>query len=85
MHIVPLVVIFTKRDGAVTKFMSEMISRTSGGTASREFKKEARRKAENNVDVYVKSREEELKQLSNKDCPIVILTMSGMFHVAHSC
>ena len=62
-----------------------MISRTSGGTASRGFKKEARHKAENGVDLYVKNREQELKQLSCHDVSVVFLTMSGMFWLAHSC
>ena len=85
VHIVPLVVIFTKRDGAVTKFTSEIISGMPGGTASRGFKKDARDKAKNNVDVDIESRKEKLKQLSHDDASIMFLTMSGMFYLAHSC
>ena len=79
-------VIFTKRDGAVTKFTSEIISgSTTGAPASRGFRKEARRKAEDNIDIYIKSRKEELKQLSNYDVSVVFLMMSGMFCMAHLC
>jgi len=60
-----------------------------GGTASRGSKKEARHKAENNVNAYVMSREEELKQLIPNDVSVVFVTMSGMFtwnvHVKDDC
>jgi hypothetical protein len=82
---VPLIVIFTKRDGAVTKFTSEIISSTPGGPESRGLKKEARRRAENSIDAYIKSREGDLKQLSYNDVSVVFLTMSGMFCLANAC
>jgi len=56
-----------------------------GGAVSRGDKKKARREAENNVDIYIKSREGELKQLNHNDVSVVFLTMSGMCCLACSC
>jgi len=79
-HIAPLVVIFTKRDGAVDKVTSQIIqdnSSSSGGTISRSFKKQARAKAEIEVTECVERREEELKQLSEANSAVAFLTTSG--------
>jgi len=79
-HIAPLVVIFTKRDGAVAKVTSQIIQDnlgSSGTTISRAFKKQARAKAEVEVTECVKKREEELKQLSKANSAVAFLTTSG--------
>ena len=59
---VPLIVIFTKRDGAVTKAMSEIPSEEKKDRAA---KRNARKKANADVDDMVQRREEELTQLAN--------------------
>jgi len=79
-HIAPLVVIFTKRDGAVAKVTSQIIQDNSGSserTISRASKKQARAKAEMEVTECVKKREEELKQLSKANSAMAFLTTSG--------
>ena len=79
-HIAPLVVIFTKRDGAIAKVTSQIIqdnSSSSESTISRAFKKQARAKAEMEVTECVKKREEELKQLSEANSAVAFLTTSG--------
>ena len=79
-HIAPLVVIFTKRDGAIAKVTSQIIqdnSSSSESTISRAFKKQARAKAEMEVTECVKKREEELKQLSEANSAMAFLTTSG--------
>ena len=79
-HIAPLVVIFTKRDGAVAKVMSQIIQDNSDSlerTISRASKKQARAKAEMEVTECVKKREEELKQLSKANSAVAFLTTSG--------
>ena len=79
-HIAPLVVIFTKRDGAVAKVTQSIKDNTSSleNTTSRAFKKQARAKAEIEVTERVKEREEELRQLSQANSVIAFLTTSGM-------
>jgi tRNA pseudouridine-54 N-methylase len=80
IHIAPLVVIFTKRDGAIAKVTSQIIqdnSSSSESTISRAFKKQARAKAEMEVTECVKKREEELKQLSKANSAVMFLTTSG--------
>ncbi|KAI0251088.1 hypothetical protein BJV78DRAFT_1214335, partial [Lactifluus subvellereus] len=77
----PLVVIFTKRDGAIAKVTSQIIqdnSSPSESTISRAFKKQARAKAEVEVTECVKKREEELKQLSKANSAVAFLTTSDM-------
>jgi len=74
-----------KRDGAVTKFTSEIVSRMPVGAVSRGFKKEARCEVENNIDIHIKSCEGELKQLNHNDVSVVFLTMSGRCCLACSC
>ena len=75
--IVPLMIIFTKRDGAVTKVTAEIIAQAIEGT-TRKVRREARSKAENDVDIDVKRREEELREMID-DMSVGFLTMSGMF------
>ena len=75
--IVPLITIFTKRDGAITKFTAEIIAQAVEGT-TRKVRREARSKAENDVDIDVKCREEELREMID-DMSVGFLTMSGMF------
>ena len=76
-HIAPLVVIFTKRDGAVAKVTQSIINNSSS-VVSRDSKKQARIKAEIEVTRQVEEREEELRQLSQANSAIVFLTTSGM-------
>jgi hypothetical protein len=76
-HIAPLVVIFTKRDGAVAKVTQSIINNSSS-VVSRDSKKQARIKAEIEVTKRVEEREEELRQLSQANSAIVFLTTSGM-------
>ncbi|KIJ34030.1 hypothetical protein M422DRAFT_35304 [Sphaerobolus stellatus SS14] len=60
---IPLVVIFTKRDGAVDKVTSQIISSASESASGRAFRKKARENAEIAVTTHIKEREEELRQL----------------------
>ena len=76
-HIAPLVVIFTKRDGAVAKVTQSIINNSSS-VDSRDSKKQARVKAEIEVTKRVEEREEELRQLSQANSAIMFLTTSGM-------
>jgi hypothetical protein len=79
-HIAPLVVIFTKRDGAVAKVTQSIKDSSSSleGTFSRASKKQARATADIEVTKRVKEREEELRQLSQANSAITFLTTSGM-------
>ena len=76
----PLVVVFTKRDGAVGKATRCIVDKSSASdrTVSRAMKKEARARAEIQVVQHVKEREEELRQLSQTNSCMVFLTTSGM-------
>ena len=79
-HVAPLVVIFTKRDGAVAKVTQSIKESSSSleGTFSRAAKKQARATADIEVTKRVKKREEELRQLSQTNSAIMFLTTSGM-------
>ena|SRR6266568_5040439 len=83
----PLVVVFTKRDGAVGKATRCIVDKSSlsDGTVSRAMKKEARAKAEIQVVQHVKEREDELRQLSQTNSCMVFLTTSGMVYLHESC
>jgi len=72
-----VVVIFTKRDGAVGKVTRYILDK-SETPVSRAFKKEARTEAMIQVDQRVKEREEELRQLSQANSCMAFLTTSGM-------
>jgi hypothetical protein len=61
-YVAPLVVIFTKRDGAVAKVAKDNSS-SLDAKSSRASKKQARTKADAEVTEQVKEREEELNQL----------------------
>ncbi|KAJ7721227.1 hypothetical protein B0H14DRAFT_587263 [Mycena olivaceomarginata] len=75
---VPLVVIFTKRDGAVSKETSQILIDSPGNTRSRSIRKEARSKAELEVINRVKELEGELRGLGLTDNNTVFLTTGGM-------
>jgi hypothetical protein len=79
-HKAPLVVIFTKRDGAVAKVTQSIKDNSSSreSTFSRASKKQARDKADIEVAKRVKEREEELSQLSQANSAIAFLATSGM-------
>ncbi|KAJ7225085.1 hypothetical protein C8J57DRAFT_1252932 [Mycena rebaudengoi] len=76
---VPLIVIFTKRDGAVFKETSKIIDQITkdspGTTVSRTAKKEARGGADSIVTNRVNELEEELRHLNDT---LAFLTTSGM-------
>ncbi|KDR71699.1 hypothetical protein GALMADRAFT_253411 [Galerina marginata CBS 339.88] len=76
----PLVVIFTKQDGAIGKATRSILDKLSStdSTISRTMKKEARAKAEIQVGKHVKQCEEELQQLSRSNSCIVFLTTTDM-------
>ncbi|KAJ6597756.1 hypothetical protein DFH09DRAFT_1071726 [Mycena vulgaris] len=85
----PLVVIFTKRDGAVIKETSQIIDRITNNspeiTIGRSAKKEARREADRLVTDRVNQLEEELRHLSPSNDALVFLTTSGMEeHTVHT-
>ncbi|KAJ7509209.1 hypothetical protein B0H11DRAFT_1791468 [Mycena galericulata] len=77
-----LVVIFTKRDGAVLKETSRIIEEIIGGsqehTVTRAIRKEARQRAEIEVTNRVNALEQELRGLSIPNSSIVFLTTGGM-------
>ncbi|KAJ7118168.1 hypothetical protein C8R44DRAFT_790354, partial [Mycena epipterygia] len=79
---VPLVVIFTKRDGAVVKQTSWIIDQLSKDhpeiTVTRSVKKEAREKADLEVTTCVNKLEGELRHLSLPNDAVAFLTTSGM-------
>ncbi|KAJ7318689.1 hypothetical protein DFH08DRAFT_395856 [Mycena albidolilacea] len=75
---VPLVVIFTKQDGAVSKETSQILMDSPGNTHSRSIRKEARSKAELEVINRVKELEGELRGLGLTDNATVFLTTGGM-------
>ncbi|KAJ7721917.1 hypothetical protein B0H14DRAFT_2642292 [Mycena olivaceomarginata] len=75
---VPLVVIFTKRDGAVSKETSQILMDSPGNTHSRSTRKEARSKAELEVINHVKELEGELRGLGLTDNTTVFLTTGGI-------
>ncbi|KIJ29971.1 hypothetical protein M422DRAFT_36747 [Sphaerobolus stellatus SS14] len=75
---IPLVVIFTKCDGAVDKVTSQIISSTSESSSGRAFRKEARKSAEIRVTTHIKEREEELRQLGQVNSAIAFLATSDM-------
>ena len=79
-RIAPLVVIFTKRDGAVGKATRCIIDNSTlpDSTVSRAIKKKARAEAEIQVDQQVKELEKELRQLSQANSCVAFLTTSGM-------
>ncbi|KAJ6590738.1 hypothetical protein B0H10DRAFT_2233548 [Mycena sp. CBHHK59/15] len=72
----PLVVIFTKRDGAVSKETSQIIKEKK--IISRAGKKEARAMADSQVTNRVNELEGELRQLSLANGAVAFLTTSGM-------
>ncbi|KAJ7765640.1 hypothetical protein B0H16DRAFT_1523788 [Mycena metata] len=78
----PLVVIFTKRDGAVVKEMSDIIDQLMKDspevTVGRSVKKEARGKADVKVTNRVNELQGELRALSLADDAVAFLTTSGM-------
>ncbi|KAJ6447813.1 hypothetical protein C8R45DRAFT_1047213 [Mycena sanguinolenta] len=74
----PLVVIFTKQDGAVSKETSQLLMDFPENTHSRSVRKEARRKAELEVIKRVKELEGELMGTSLVDNTTAFLTTSGM-------
>ncbi|KAJ7318701.1 hypothetical protein DFH08DRAFT_819605 [Mycena albidolilacea] len=76
---VPLVVIFTKQDGAVSKETSQILMDSPGNTRSRSIRKEARSKAELKVINRVKELEGELRGLGLTDNTTVFLTTGGIF------
>ncbi|KAJ7694710.1 hypothetical protein B0H14DRAFT_3175037, partial [Mycena olivaceomarginata] len=76
---VPLVVIFTKRDGAVSKETSQILMDSPGNTHSRSSRKEARSKAELEIINRVKELEGELRGLGLTDNTTVFLTTGGIF------
>ncbi|KAJ7117056.1 hypothetical protein C8R44DRAFT_983340 [Mycena epipterygia] len=78
----PLVVIFTKRDGAVVKETSRIIDQLTKDqpeiTVTRSIKKEAREKADFEVTTRVNELEGELRCLSLADDAVAFLSTSGM-------
>ncbi|KAJ7282257.1 hypothetical protein C8J57DRAFT_1499236 [Mycena rebaudengoi] len=74
----PLVVIFTKHDGAVSKETSQILIDFPENTRSRSVRKEARRKAELGVINRVKELEGELRGLGLADNATAFLTTSGI-------
>ncbi|KAJ7250566.1 hypothetical protein C8J57DRAFT_1238971 [Mycena rebaudengoi] len=74
----PLVVIFTKHDGAVSKEASQILMNFPENTRSRSVRKEARRKAELEVINRVKELEGELRGLGLADNATGFLTTSGI-------
>ncbi|KIJ39348.1 hypothetical protein M422DRAFT_257965 [Sphaerobolus stellatus SS14] len=75
---IPLIVIFTKRDGAVDKATAQIISVGSESISGRAFRKEARKRAEIEVTTQIKEREKELRQLGHVNSAIVFLAISDM-------
>ncbi|KAJ7708486.1 hypothetical protein B0H14DRAFT_2646621 [Mycena olivaceomarginata] len=75
---VPLVVIFTKRDGAVSKETSQILMNFPESTRIRSIRKEARKKAELKVINCVKELGGELRGLGLVDNTTVFLTTSGI-------
>ncbi|KAJ7283246.1 hypothetical protein C8J57DRAFT_1498321 [Mycena rebaudengoi] len=74
----PLVVIFTKHDGAVSKEASQILMDFPENTHSRSVRKEARRQAELEVINRVKELEGELRGLGLADNATGFLTTSGI-------
>ncbi|KAJ7318719.1 hypothetical protein DFH08DRAFT_819618 [Mycena albidolilacea] len=74
----PLVVIFTKQDGAVSKETSQLLMDFPENTRNRSVRKEARRKAELEVINHVKKLEEELRGVGLADSTTAFLMTSGM-------
>ncbi|KAJ7264104.1 hypothetical protein B0H12DRAFT_1102861 [Mycena haematopus] len=74
----PLVVIFTKHDGAVSKKTSQILMNFPENTSNRSIRKEARRKAEIEVFNRVKELEGELRGLGLADNAAEFITTSGM-------
>ncbi|KAJ7733114.1 hypothetical protein B0H16DRAFT_170569 [Mycena metata] len=74
----PLVVIFTKHDGAVSKETSQILNNFPENTRNRSVRKEARRKAELEVNSRVKELEGELRGLGPADNATAFLTTSGI-------
>ncbi|KAJ7104812.1 hypothetical protein C8R44DRAFT_807119 [Mycena epipterygia] len=81
-HTAPLVVIFTKRDGAVVKQTSWIIDQLTKDqpeiTVTRSMKKEAREKADLDVTAHVNKLEGELRHFSLPNDAVAFLTTSGM-------
>ncbi|KAF7360913.1 G domain-containing protein [Mycena sanguinolenta] len=75
---VPLVVIFTKQDGAISKETSQLLMDFPENTRSRSVKKEAWRKAELGVINRVKELEGELRSMGLVDNTTAFLTTGGM-------
>ncbi|KAJ6478670.1 hypothetical protein DFH09DRAFT_501462 [Mycena vulgaris] len=78
----PLIVIFTKRDGAVVKETSQIIDQITKDspetTVGRSAKKEARERADRRVTNRVNELEGELRGVSPCDNIVAFLTTSGM-------
>ncbi|KAF8064234.1 hypothetical protein FPV67DRAFT_210219 [Lyophyllum atratum] len=79
----PLVIIFTKRDGAISKATQNIIGAQASFNNSRASRKQARIKAETEVTEHVKKRQEELKQLSGSKAALVFITTSDMQENTH--
>ncbi|KAJ7334673.1 hypothetical protein DFH08DRAFT_1019119 [Mycena albidolilacea] len=75
---VPLVVIFTKRDGAVSKETSQILMGSLGNTRSRSIRRGARGQAELEVIDRVKELEGELRGLGLTDDTTMFLTTGGI-------
>ncbi|KAJ7459452.1 hypothetical protein B0H11DRAFT_2059676 [Mycena galericulata] len=77
-----LVVIFTKRDGAVLKEASQIVNQilegSPGTPISRAIRKDARQRAEIQVTNRVNALEQELRSLSTGNNAVGFLTTSGM-------
>ncbi|KAJ6530098.1 hypothetical protein B0H19DRAFT_1328080 [Mycena capillaripes] len=74
----PLVVIFTKHDGAVSKETSQILMDFPENTRNRSIRKEARSKAELQVINHVKGLEGELRGLGLANNATRFLTTSGI-------
>ncbi|KAJ7640910.1 hypothetical protein B0H17DRAFT_1148864 [Mycena rosella] len=74
----PLVIIFTKHDGAVSKETSQILVDFPENTRNRSGRKEARKKAEIKVLNRIKELEGELRGLGLSDSTTAFLTTSGM-------
>ncbi|KAF7360919.1 GTP-binding protein [Mycena sanguinolenta] len=74
----PLVVIFTKQDGALSKETSQLLMEFPENSCTRSVRKEARRKAELEVVNRVKELKGELMAMGLVDDATAFLTTSGM-------
>jgi hypothetical protein len=82
VYIVPLVVVFTKRDGLVTKITNDILGRNASDLRQLSWEKldEAMAEAEVSINKHLEERKEEVKKHCNgKECMFSVIGGKCLF------